>query len=449
MNARRAFIERLLARFDGTAGHRHLRVLRGLLLVGGFTLVGKLAGAAREMAIAWRYGIGATVDVYAAALLVIGWLPSLVASLVTAVLVPLERGLAEADRRQFGRELLGGAVLLAIALAIVIALFVAPQAATLADGFTPRAGAALTRMLTVLAPASGLMLLSAVLAARLLARERHANTLLEAVPALVVLVAVIVWVSDDPFRPLLVGIALGATLHVVALLVLLSYIGERPRLALPFRHPAWTSLGRAAATLAIGTLLIGLVPMLDLILAARLEPGAVATLGYAQRLLALALGLAATSAARALLPVLSDADASVAERVALARRWWMLLVGLAVPTMLLGLALAPMLVTWLFERGAFTVVHTERVVSAFRVGLLQLPVYVGGVVMVQLCASLGRFGWIAWSSALALTVKLASGIALADRFGVEGILASTALMYLATCAYFLWRTSRLARRDTV
>ena len=42
----------------------HRRIASSFLLVSAFVLIGRLAGAAKEMAIAWRYGISEIVDAY-------------------------------------------------------------------------------------------------------------------------------------------------------------------------------------------------------------------------------------------------------------------------------------------------------------------------------------------------------------------------------------------------
>ena len=48
----------------GQWGHEHQSIIRGMLLVGSFAVLGKLASAAKEIAVAWRYGVSAEVDAY-------------------------------------------------------------------------------------------------------------------------------------------------------------------------------------------------------------------------------------------------------------------------------------------------------------------------------------------------------------------------------------------------
>ena len=42
----------------------HRKIATGFVWVALFVFIGKLAGAAKEMAIAWRYGVSETVDAY-------------------------------------------------------------------------------------------------------------------------------------------------------------------------------------------------------------------------------------------------------------------------------------------------------------------------------------------------------------------------------------------------
>jgi len=77
------------------------RVFRGMLAVSAFVMIGKLAGAGKEIGIAWRFGVGEIVDIYVIAFVIINWAPSVLASALNSVYVPLIRTLPENQRLRF------------------------------------------------------------------------------------------------------------------------------------------------------------------------------------------------------------------------------------------------------------------------------------------------------------------------------------------------------------
>ena len=70
-------ITTLIGRISGVHDN-HKRIASGALLIGALTLGAKLFVAAREMAIAWRYGVSGTVDAYQLAITITTWLPMLI-----------------------------------------------------------------------------------------------------------------------------------------------------------------------------------------------------------------------------------------------------------------------------------------------------------------------------------------------------------------------------------
>lgn len=85
-----------------------------------FVFVGKLAGAAKEIAIAYRYGVSAEVDAYLFVLNLIGWPTAVWFSVLVVVLVPLAARIrqdAKGDLPLFRAELLGLAILIGLTLA--------------------------------------------------------------------------------------------------------------------------------------------------------------------------------------------------------------------------------------------------------------------------------------------------------------------------------------------
>src|SRR5678815_3329780 len=147
---------------------------------------------------------------------------------------------------------------------------------------------------------------------------------------------------------------------------------------------------RDSLLMVSGQLLISASIPIDQGFAARLGEGAVASLGYANRIITLLSGIGTIVVGRALLPVLSsavaDGEFDLGRRQALQ---WSALLGISAT---IGSAIiwfiAPELIQLLFQRGAFSAAAAAAVTHLLRWGLLQLPFYFAGIALVQWYAAM-------------------------------------------------------------
>ena len=100
----------------------HHAIAKGMVWVALFVFLGRLAGAAKEMAVAYRYGVGEEVDAYLFVLSLVSWPVGVWFSVLTVVLVPLAARMrqdATAELPRFRAELFGLALLIGLTLATV------------------------------------------------------------------------------------------------------------------------------------------------------------------------------------------------------------------------------------------------------------------------------------------------------------------------------------------
>jgi murein biosynthesis integral membrane protein MurJ len=414
----------------------HKRIAAGAALIGGLTLIAKMFVAAREVAIAWRFGVGATVDAYQLSLTLTTWLPMMFGGVTTVVLVPTLVGLRrrEATGDRFVAELNGNIVLTGAIVAGLTWLAAPAMAALLASSTEPHTLELTRRMSRTMAPIALFMIPSAYFCARLQARERFWYSISDAIPAILIALAVLAPLSMEGPNALVAGTLAGFAVQVALLALMVSRSDpplDRIRLR---RHSAnWQVLYKSLLFMTLGQVLITFSTPIDQAFAARLGEGAVATLGYANRVIALFSGFATIIVARALLPVLSASVA--AGELELARRqaiqWSVLLfIAAAIGSIVLW-ALTPDAVRLLFQRGAFTPGASTAVAGALRVGLLQLPFYFAGMAFVQWYAATGQFKIMLWNGAAALGIKVIANAALVGPLGVKGIMTAAAVMYAA------------------
>jgi putative peptidoglycan lipid II flippase len=427
----------------------HKRIALGAAWVMGFVLVGRLAGAAKEMAVAWRYGVSETVDAYQLATTLVLWLPGTMVSVLTIVLVPMFVRLRESDqvdRSYFLRELDGTAVV-AGAIMAGLSLLLGPFVLLhLADKLSAESLQIAWRFTRGMAPLAPLSLMLGVYAARLMARERQINTLLEGVPAIVILLLLLLWSRGTDAAPLLWGTVLGFVIQTVWSWRLAGRTDgaiAMPRFSRRSRH--WPELYAATGVMVAGQFVMSLITPLDQYTAAQLGNGAIATLGYANRLITLLTGIGATAIARAILPVMSDLWAAGQREWArnISLKWAAFMLTAGALLAVIAWALAPWGVGLLFERGAFTSQNTHVVAEVFRWAVIQVPFFFAGLVLVQLLASQGKYSTIAALAVSNFVIKFALNPLLSARMGIVGIPLATGLMYAWSASSLYYAVLRI------
>ena len=411
----------------------HERIARAAVWLLLITIVAKLATAGREVAIAWRFGRGPEADAFNLATMLAMWLPLTIYSVMTVVLVPLlvrlRRGPLD-QRRQFLREITGVAIVAGLLLAAATWLLAPWLVRLFAAGLPQETGELAEVMLRSFALLPLLLMLIAVHASSLQAVEDHRYALAEGFPPLAVVLLLVVWATGGAMA-LIVGTLSGFAWQAWWLARLAREPIGGPPVVLRLQAPHWANLWRGALVIGAGHFAMSFQQPIDQWFAADVGSGAIATLGYVNRIVAIGMALGATVISRATLPIFAEGIAGGdARRVRAQALGWagsMLLVGVA------GAAaawpLAPWLVAVVFERGAFSVADTQAVAEALRWGAWQLPPYLAGLVLVSQLASEGRYNLIAVIAMLCIGAKLTCTYALVGIFGVAGIMVATAVMY--------------------
>jgi len=423
----------------------HQRIFKAAFRVAVFLILGKAAGAVKEMAVAYRYGISDAVDAYQFTMTMTNWLPVTIVGVLGVVLIPVLvrlRRTGGKERDLFVSELQGWMLMLGLVLAVATALAWPWVLQWLGSGLSVQVASMSTDLLLAFAPVTVFLLMAGISGARLRSHERHVNTLLDSVPA----IATLAWVmlaaaSPHDVGPLLWGTLVGYAIQAVWLAWLAARADNgfwgAPRLTMQSSH--WPELVSAAGIMLVGQVAMSFVGPLDQYTAANLGDNANATLGYAARLLSLLIGIGAVSVGRAALPVLADiqsrGDAARARTMAL--KWSILMLGAGAVAVAIAWVLAPWGVSVLYQRGAFTADNTQAVAEVFRWGLLQLPFYFGVLILVQLLASQNRYRVMALIAVANFLLKAVLNMVLAPRMGASGIMLATALMYALSFACYL------------
>lgn len=431
-----------------TAGSNpHGRIARALIIGVLFIGLAKVAGLAKELAMAWRFGSGPVADAYALTFSLASWPAAVWVSVATVLIVPLMVTARHDDPARLNllrRELIAAAMVLGAGLGLVV--FISLNLGLMQGwlGIALDRAAEARRMIGPLSLTVPLAAVSSVLAAWLIASQRQINTLFDGAPSLLLFVvlmalpladgAVVAWATAAGFGLQL--LLLGAVQDRPALLL-------RPRLG--FQSLQWPDLWRGLGVLVVSQALVSVSGVIDQVSVVSLGPTSNATVGYASRLLLLVQSLASLAIVRALLPILANADyGDDRTRWRIAVQWAAMLTAGGALVSAIGWFLAPWGVAMLFQRGDFTGEDTLRVSEAVRFGLAQIPFYCAGIVLAQYVAATRRYSLFLWGNGLNLLVKVAANALLIPRLGVPGAMLATAIMYAGSMA-FLWIFGRPGR----
>lgn len=418
----------------------HRRIAIGFIWLSLFVFVGKLAGATKEMAVAWRYGVGGPLDAYVFIFNLVNWPVAVWFSVLTVVLVPLVARLKRdqpATLPRFAGELLG----LSLAAGFALAALCTAAVYWLGAHGSGLKGQAATEAVRMAAPLSALLplgLVISVISAWTMALGQHRNTLLEAVPSLVLLSVLMLPEGILP-EALVWGTVAGSALHAISLGWPLWRSGAIAAPVLSFSSFGWRYFWGGIGIMVLGQAFASLTAIVDQFFAATLGEGVVSILSYANRLMMLILSLGAMAISRATLPVFSELGGERGAEVHnVALRWAWIMFGAGVAGFALAWLLAPWGVKLLFERGAFGPDDTAAVVSAFRYLGLQVPFYFASLVLIAYFSALGNYKIVAASGVANMAVKAVLLYLLAPSYGLTGVCLSTVMMYAISLGFFMF-----------
>lgn len=366
-----------------------MALFRSIATVGGWTMVSRVLGFARDMLIANVIGAGLIADAFFVAFKFPNFFRRLFAEgAFNAAFVPLFAGRLTTDGKEaavkFAAEVASvlGTVLLVFTLAAMLTmpwlmLAIAPGFTDQPDKFD------LTVDLTRLTfPYLTFMALVALMGGMLNSLQRFAATAAAPIVLNVVLIAVLLGVRHgvlpDPGHALAWGVAVAGLAQFVWIAFAckragLGFVPPRPRLT-----PGVKRLLVLMAPALLGAGVVQVNVVIDVILASTLAEGSVSFLYYADRVNQLPLGVVGVAVGITLLPLLTRQLRSGETEAALGsqNRAIEFALTLTLPAAAALIAMPGPIVTVLFQRGAFDAASAEATAGALAAFAVGLPAYV-------------------------------------------------------------------------
>jgi len=441
----------IVTRWRAFLAHSPLRRLGHDALVAVMTSsFAKGLGFIKEVLVAALFGLSGALDIYLVAVVLIGFPVSI---LLNAVQTALISALAADQSSSIDRRrLIAATALLTVAcLAALLPLWLLllPKLLPwLAFGFSPEKRQGLEAALFWLMPYYFLNGLNLLGYGVLQAKGRYfVNGLLPSVTPIATILVLLASGSTADWHVLTTALVLGTAVECAALVIVLLR-GEH------LAMPRWQDIVRpkpvvsASLLLLPGTLMLGLGPVIEQAIAASMDEGTNAALGYGLKLPAAIQGILLTAVGITALPFFASQLGQKRAAYCLhsldkLTRW--LLAG----GMLLAIPLAVLsseIVMLLYQRGAFDAAATSRVAPIQFAYFVQLPFAIVAMLGLKALAALGREVLVSTYITGAVLLQGALAYGLGTRYGAVGIAwAATVVSALQATANFLTARSAFHR----
>jgi putative peptidoglycan lipid II flippase len=243
------------------------------------------------------------------------------------------------------------------------------------------------------------------------------------------------------------GMVIGAAIEMMVLGVALKLRGISLR---PRWHGLTTDLRQVAGQFRprVGAnLLRSGSSVVDKSLAAMLPGGSVAALHYGNRLVTALLSVIGSALGSAITPYYSKMVAhrdweGVRHTM---KRYLLLLFFVSIPAVVILYFSAVPLVRIVFQRGSFGAGNTALVARVHALYALQIPFYLGNIILGRLLSSLLATYVTMWAAAINLVLNIVLDVLFIRVMGVPGIALATAFASLITFCFFSYYSVKILR----
>jgi putative peptidoglycan lipid II flippase len=417
---------------------RRRRRAGGSALVGAGILLSRLTGLVRERAVGHFFGTGAAADAFTAAHRIPNVLQSLLGEgVLSASMIPTySRLLAQGREGDAGRVAGAVAGLLAAVVAslvLVMVAFARPVTAVLAPGLGEDTFELTVTLMRIIAPAIGILVLSAWCLGVLNSHRRFFLSYVAPVLMNVAQVAVLVAaasvlagnlsgdLSDTAQSSLVVWLAwgtlIGGALQFAVQVPAVLKVASGLRFGLRTRDAGTREVVRSFVPIVGARGVVHLSGFLHLVLASFLALGALAAMRYAQMLYVLPVSLFGMAVAAAELPELSTISVGREDLLrARVRSGQARIVFFVAPTMVAYAVVGDFLVAALYQSGEFDRSDVTQVWIILAVHALGLLATTGSRLLQSVLYGLGRPRTAARIALVRVGVSLALGAVLMFQF---------------------------------
>jgi putative peptidoglycan lipid II flippase len=429
------------------------RIFSATVLLMGLMLLGRGMGFLRDILVARTFGVGGAVDAYITSVSLLVFANSLVVIPLGTAFIPHFIRTREEQGREAAERVIGNMMALALIVfgALYLLLWVGGDAVLrfMVRGLDGERIRVARTLFDVMLPGAFLSALGNTLAVVLNCGEKFKLTglapLIQPTVTTLVLTGMLSSGVTANMDWIAAATSVGGVGEGLFLLAGLKLSGH----TLP---PVWAGTRRLfsaivhqSGALGLGTLLMSVIGIIELMFAGRLGDGAISTLNYGGKINAAIGGVGSAALGTVALPYFSRmvATRDLAGLQQTLKRYSVLVLVVTVPLVAVLILLSGGIVKLAYQRGAFSPEDTVRVCQVQQIYLLQIPVYILGALWGKLISAMHHNQILMWGAALNLLVCVVANLLLDPVLGVAGVALSNTLVYAVSTVY-LWAVLRRA-----
>lgn len=417
-------------------------ILGAALTTGLLTFGVHLVAMLKELAVAASFGTGDALDAFLIAMVLPIFIINVIAGPFYSALIPTYTQIREQEGPKGAQTILSSLMVYCVSTLLIFTVILALLGPSifrlLASGFNSEK-IHLTKiifywLLPIILIQGVVTIWSAVLNA-----EKHfiLTAIAPAIVPVAIIVALVSGKSGWGVYNLAIGTVVGFFAEAVVIGVGLRRRGLKIQPKFIRKNSHLQTMIKQYVLIIIGAFLMSSTNLIDQGMAAMLRPGSVAILNYGSRLVNLGVGFVVASLGVALFPYFSIQVAQkkwpdLLQTVHLYLRWIFIVM---IPVSLFVLAFSEPIIRLTFERGAFSPEDTRSVAQVQALFGLQIPLHIGGILLVRVISSLQVNSILIWASGFSLLVKIILNYIFSMWIGVAGIALSTSCMYLGSILF--------------
>lgn len=411
------------------------QIVGAIITVAALTTLVKMTIGAKELVVAWTFGIGDTLDIYVTALVIPTIFMSVLSGSLYSAATPIFTKIRETQGKQAQLHLFGEVAfwyLMITLICAIIAGFVGYlMVPMLGLGFSPEKVHATRQILPPLLIWLILTNLNVLAGSLLNANEKFAWVAgIPIITPIATLAIVAIHRPNADIDTLLLGLLIGTALETFGLGTLIFKEGLRAyHMTI---HPSQDAkrLAMQGATLVVSALISSGTTLVDQIVVATLPAGSVASLKVANQFTGLFLSIVAIAVGTSAMPFMSKliarADWQYASRVNV--RFTILFFLLLAPLTLVLFWISPLLAQVVLYRGAITEQDASTIGNILSLAALQIPFYVAGIWSIRVISALGRNGLLIIAASIAVILNAVFDLLLVKVMGISGIAVASVIV---------------------
>jgi putative peptidoglycan lipid II flippase len=439
-------ITSLWKKFSGGSVNR--QVFSAAIVVGIGTALVKVLAVVKELVVANKFGTANELDAFLIALLIPSIMIGIIANSFNSALIPTYIKVRDRSGIKVAQQLFAGATTWSIGLLVIatcLMLVAAPiYLPMITKGFDANKLALTYRLLWSISPMLLLTGIGTIWGAVLNAGEQFALVALAPILTPTITIGFLFGFQSWGVFSLVAGLLCGQLMEMMTIGIVLRRQGVSLIPKWYGFNPQLQEVIDQYAPAMIGSFLMASTALVDQSMAATLSSGSVAALNYGNRIITLPVIVASTAVSTAVMPYFSKLVASEdwqSIRNSL-KHYLILIFAASVPLAGLIILFSEPIVYILLQRGNFTASDTQIVAQIQSCFAIQIPFYIGCMLVVRLTSAIRNNQILIWGSACNLIVNIGLNYLFMQWWGVAGIALSTSFVYVFSFLFLLIATRR-------